>query len=155
VLAAGYHRTSSPLHALFNVSRASETERAMAILAKVGLGGNERKLADALPLGQLKRLELARALALQPSVLLLDEPLAGLNHTEALQQADTIAAINAEGTTVILVEHNLEQVMRVCRRIAVLNAGTIVSDGVPAQVMADPIVREAYVGDGVAAHADA
>jgi branched-chain amino acid transport system ATP-binding protein len=154
-LAAGHHRTSSPLHALFNVSRASETERAMAILGKVGLGGNERKLADALPLGQLKRLELARALALQPSVLLLDEPLAGLNHTEALQQADTIAAINAEGTTVILVEHNLEQVMRVCRRIAVLNAGAIVSDGAPAQVMADPIVREAYVGDGGAVHADA
>ena len=74
---------------------------------------------DALPLGQLKRLEFARALALEPSVLLLDEPLAGLNHTEALQQADTIAAVNAEGTTVILVEHNLEQVIRVCRRIAV------------------------------------
>ena len=66
-------------------------------------------------------------------MLLLDEPLAGLNHTEALQQADTIAAVNAEGTTVILVEHNLEQVMRVCRRIAVLNAGAIVSDGAPAR----------------------
>ena len=88
-------------------------------------------------------------------MLLLDEPLAGLNQTEASQQADAIAAVNAEGTTVVLVEHNLEQVVRVCRRIAVLNAGEVVSDGSPAQVMADPIVREAYVGDEVAAHAEA
>ena len=153
VLAAGYHLTSNPWHALTHVDRRTEIERAMAILAKVGLAGNERKHAAALPLGQLKRLELARALALDPSVLLLDEPLAGLNQTEAPQQADTIAAVNAEGTTVVLVEHNLEQVVRVCRRIAVLNAGEVVSDGSPAQVMADPVVREAYVGDEVAAHA--
>jgi branched-chain amino acid transport system ATP-binding protein len=155
VLAAGYRRTSGPLHALTHIDRAPENERAAAILAKVGLAGSEYKLADALPLGQLKRLELARALALDPSVLLLDEPLAGLNHTEASQQADTIAAINDEGTTVVLVEHNLEQIVRVCRRIAVLNAGEIVSDGVPSQVMADPVVREAYVGNGMATHAEA
>jgi branched-chain amino acid transport system ATP-binding protein len=155
VLAAGYHLTSNPLQALAHVGRQAEIERAMAILAKVGLAGNEQKRAAALPLGQLKRLELARALALDPRVLLLDEPLAGLNHTEALQQADAIAAVNAEGTTVVLVEHNLEQVVRVCRRIAVLNAGAVVSDGNPAQVMADPIVREAYVGDEMVAHAEA
>jgi branched-chain amino acid transport system ATP-binding protein len=153
VLAAGYHLTSDPWHALTHVDRRTEIERAMAILAKVGLAGNERKHAAALPLGQLKRLELARALALDPSVLLLDEPLAGLNQTEASQQADAIAAVNAEGTTVVLVEHNLEQVVRVCRRIAVLNAGEVVSDGSPAQVMGDPVVREAYVGDEVAADA--
>ena len=153
VLAAGYHLTSDPWRALIHVDRRTEIERAMAILAKVGLAGNERKHAAALPLGQLKRLELARALALDPSVLLLDEPLAGLNQTEASQQADAIAAVNAEGTTVVLVEHNLEQVVRVCRRIAVLNAGEVVSDGSPTQVMADPVVREAYVGDEVAAHA--
>jgi branched-chain amino acid transport system ATP-binding protein len=153
VLAAGYHLTSDPWHALTHVDRQAEIERAMGILAKVGLAGNEHKYAAALPLGQLKRLELARALALDPSVLLLDEPLAGLNQTEASQQADTIAAVNAEGTTVVLVEHNLEQVVRVCRRIAVLNAGEVVSDGSPAQVMADPVVREAYVGDEVASHA--
>ena len=122
-------------------------------MAKVGLAGNERKHAAALPLGQLKRLEVARALALDPSVLLLDEPLAGLNNAEASQQADAIAVLNAEGITVVLVEHNLGQVVRVCRRIAVLNAGEVVSDGSPAQVMADPVVREAYVGDEVAAHA--
>jgi len=155
VLAAGYRHTSGPLHALLRVDRRSEDDRAVAILGQVGLAGNERKLAAALPLGQLKRLELARALALDPSVLLLDEPLAGLNHTEASQQADTIAAVNADGITVVLVEHNLGQVVRVCRRLVVLNAGEVVSDGSPPQVMADPIVREAYVGDGMAAHADA
>jgi branched-chain amino acid transport system ATP-binding protein len=155
VLAAGYHHTSSPLHALLHVDRRSEAERAVAVLSKVGLAGSEWKLAAALPLGQLKRLELARALALNPSVLLLDEPLAGLNQTEALQQADTIAAVNADGITVVLVEHNLEQVVRVCRRLVVLNAGEVVADGSPPQVMADPIVREAYVGEGMAVHADA
>jgi branched-chain amino acid transport system ATP-binding protein len=155
VLAAGYHLTSDPWHALTHVNRQAEVERAAAILAKVGLAGNEGKRAASLPLGQLKRLELARALALDPSVLLLDEPLAGLNHAEASQQADTIAGVNAEGTTVVLVEHNLEQVVRVCRRIAVLNAGRVVSDGSPSQVMADPIVREAYVGDEMVTHAEA
>ncbi|MGP0089237.1 MAG: ABC transporter ATP-binding protein [Xanthobacteraceae bacterium] len=155
VLAAGYQHTSDPLHALLHVDRRSEADRAAAILSKVGLAGSESKLAAALPLGQLKRLELARALALNPSVLLLDEPLAGLNQAEASQQADTIAAVNADGITVVLVEHNLEQVVRVCRRLVVLNAGEVVGDGNPPQVMADPIVREAYVGDGMAAHADA
>jgi branched-chain amino acid transport system ATP-binding protein len=152
-LAAGHRHTSDPLRALLNVDRKSDVERAAAILSKVGLAGTEQKSAAALPLGQLKRLELARALALEPSVLLLDEPLAGLNHSEAEQQADTIAAVNADGITVVLVEHNLEQVVRVCRRLVVLNAGEIVSDGQPLEVMADPIVREAYVGEG--AHAQA
>ena len=155
VLAAGYHLTSDPWHALTHVKRRAEVERATAILAKVGLAGNEGKHAGLLPLGQLKRLELARALALDPGVLLLDEPLAGLNHAEASQQADTIAAVNSEGTTVVLVEHNLEQVVRVCRRIAVLNAGEVVSDGSPSHVMADPIVREAYIGEEVVSRAEA
>jgi branched-chain amino acid transport system ATP-binding protein len=155
VLAAGYNLTSDPWRALIHVKRQAEVDRAAGILAKVGLAGSERKRAESLPLGQLKRLELARALALDPNVLLLDEPLAGLNHAEASQQADTVAAVNADGTTVVLVEHNLEQVVRVCRRIAVLNAGEVVSDGSPAQVMADPIVREAYVGDEMVAHAEA
>jgi branched-chain amino acid transport system ATP-binding protein len=146
VLAAGYRRTASPLGALLNVDRRRESERAAHILALVGLVGSEGKLAGTLPLGQAKRLEVARALAVDPAVLLLDEPLAGLNHAEAQEQMQTIAAVNAQRITVVLVEHNLEAVMRGCRRLVVLDNGRLIGDGAPQQVMADAIVREAYLG---------
>jgi branched-chain amino acid transport system ATP-binding protein len=153
VLAAGYRRTASPLRALLQVGREKEKERALTIIAKVGLAGTERKLAGTLPLGQLKRLELARALAVNPTVVLLDEPLAGLDESEAIQQVDTIAEVNAAGTTVVLVEHNLEQVTRISRRLVVLSGGRIIADGEPREVMANAVVREAYLGDGERAHA--
>ena len=153
VLAAGHRWTANPLTALFHVSRRDEIDAAMVILAKVGLAGTEKKLAAALPLGLLKRLEMARALALTPTVILLDEPLAGLNHAEAMTQAETILAINQQGVTVVLVEHNLEQVIRVCRRLIVLNGGRIIADGEPRTVMDDAGVREAYIGAGREAHA--
>ena len=115
-------------------------------MPKIDLGDLERSAVGALPLGHLKRLEVARALAVEPSVVLLDEPLAGLNHREAAQQADTIAALNADGITTILIEHNLGEVVRVCKRLLVLDGGRIIADGVPQAVIADPRVREAYVG---------
>jgi branched-chain amino acid transport system ATP-binding protein len=99
-----------------------------------------------LPLGRLKRLEVARALAVDPVLILLDEPLAGLNQREAAQQADVIASINAKGITTVLIEHNLAEVMRVSRRLLVLDQGRIIADGTPDDVMADAGVREAYLG---------
>ncbi len=153
VLAAGYRNTSSPLRALSRMGRRAETERAADILARVGLAGAERKLAGALPLGLLKRLEVARALALEPKIMLLDEPLAGLNQAEASKQVDTILEVHASGVTIALIEHNLEEVLRVCRRLVVLNNGAIIADGSPAGVMADPVVREAYIGAGTSHHA--
>jgi branched-chain amino acid transport system ATP-binding protein len=95
-------------------------------------------------------LEVARALALDPALILLDEPLAGLNHREAASLADGIAAINAAGITIVLVEHNLGEVMRVCRRLLVLDQGRIIDDGAPGKVMANPAVRAAYLGTGQA-----
>jgi branched-chain amino acid transport system ATP-binding protein len=154
-LGAGYRHTSSPFRALMHLDRRSEYERAAHILAQVGLAGTERKLAGALPLGQMKRLEVARALAVDPRVILLDEPLAGLNHTEASKQVETIAEVHASGITVVLVEHNLEEVMRICRRLIVLNNGQVIGDGQPRAVMADPVVHDAYVGGGMASHAEA
>ncbi len=154
-LGAGYRHTSSPFRALMHLERKSEYERAAHILAQVGLAGTERKLAGALPLGQMKRLEVARALAVDPRVILLDEPLAGLNHTEASKQVETIAEVHASGITVVLVEHNLEEVMRICRRLVVLNNGRVIGDGEPRAVMADPVVHDAYVGSGMASHAEA
>jgi branched-chain amino acid transport system ATP-binding protein len=145
-LAAGHRVTSNPLGALFHVSRRNENAKAREILASVGLAGTDEKAVNALPLGNLKRLEVARALAVNPRLLILDEPLAGLNHREAATQADTIAKLNKEGVTIILIEHNLGEVLRVCRRLLVLDGGRIIADGEPNAVMADRTVREAYIG---------
>jgi branched-chain amino acid transport system ATP-binding protein len=153
-LGAGHRHTSNPFRALSHVDRAQENSRAAEILARVGLAGAERKLAGSLPLGQMKRLEVARALAVEPKIILLDEPLAGLNHAEAAAQVETIAEVQRRGVTVVLVEHNLEQVMRICRRLIVLNNGRVIGDGAPEEVMADPVVHDAYVGSGTA-HAEA
>jgi branched-chain amino acid transport system ATP-binding protein len=153
-LAAGHRHTSNPFRALSHVDRAQENARAAEILARVGLAGAERKLAGSLPLGQMKRLEVARALAVEPKIILLDEPLAGLNHAEAAAQVETIAEVQRRGVTVVLVEHNLEQVMRICRRLIVLNDGQVIGDGPPEEVMADPVVHDAYVGSATA-HAEA
>jgi branched-chain amino acid transport system ATP-binding protein len=155
VLGAGYHRTSNPFRAMLHLDRRREVERAAHILSLVGLAGTEHKLAGALPLGQMKRLEVARALAVDPKVILLDEPLAGLNHAEAAKQVETISDVNRRGITVILVEHNLEEVMRICRRLVVLNNGQVIGDGEPRAVMADPMVHDAYVGSGMVVHAEA
>jgi branched-chain amino acid transport system ATP-binding protein len=153
VLAAGHRFTSNPLTVLFHRARKAEEERAQAILARVGLRGQEFKPVTSLPLGHLKRLEVARALAVEPVLIILDEPLAGLNHREAEEQVDTIADLNAAGVTTILIEHNLREVLRVCRRMLVLDGGCIIADGDPRSVIADKAVREAYVGkaDGHAA----
>ncbi len=155
VLAAGHRRTGNPFRALSHSGRRAESERAAEILVRVGLSGSERKLASALPLGQMKRLELARALAVEPKIILLDEPLAGLNHAEAEAQVETIATLQQHGATVVLVEHNLEQVIRVCRRLIVLNNGQVIGDGAPREVMADPVVHDAYVGSGMGIDAEA
>ena len=154
VLGAGYRHTSNPFRAMMHVARRREDERAAHILGQVGLSGTEDKLAGSLPLGQMKRLEVARALAVDPRVILLDEPLAGLNHTEASKQVETIGEVQAQGITVVLVEHNLEEVMRICRRLIVLNNGRVIGDGEPRQVMADPVVHDAYVGGGMVTHAE-
>ena len=155
VLGAGYRHTSNPFRAMLHTDRRREIERAAHVLTQVGLGGTENKLAGSLPLGQMKRLEVARALAVDPRVILLDEPLAGLNHAEASKQVETIAKVHGGGITVVLVEHNLEEVMRICRRLIVLDNGKVIGDGRPREVMADPIVHDAYVGGGMVAHADA
>ena len=154
-LAAGYAKTASPLRALVTASRAAERDRARALLDLVGIADAAGALPAELPLGTLKRVEMARALALDPKVLLLDEPLAGLNSTEATRLADTIADLNRQGITVVLIEHNLSEVMRVCRHLVVLDNGRKIGDGDPAVVMADPAVRAAYLGAEEAQHAAA
>jgi branched-chain amino acid transport system ATP-binding protein len=136
-LAAASDKTISPLRAFLNV----QTE-----LARVGIVSMASQSPSIQPLGVLKRLELARALALKPRLLLLDEPLAGLNSQEARALATTIAEINQQGLTIVLIEHNLGEVMRICQRLVVLDNGKKIGDGDPRVVMADPVVRAAYLG---------
>ena len=146
-LAAGQRRTRDPLRSLFHVRRSTERARARELLELVGIGDAADARPATLPLGYLKRLELARALALEPRLLLLDEPLAGLNHIEAHRLADTITGIHQAGTAVLLIEHNLAEVVRVCRRLVVLDQGRVIAEGEPRPVMTEPKVRAAYLGE--------
>ena len=155
-LAAGGARTRRLWRALLSRDRTAERARARALLERVGIAEAAEARPATLPLGVLKRLEVARALALEPRLLLLDEPLAGLNQAEAARFADTIAGLHAGGTTVLLIEHNLGEVLRVCRRLLVLDRGRLIADGAPRAVMAEPAVRAAYLGEaGTAGGGDA
>jgi branched-chain amino acid transport system ATP-binding protein len=145
-MAAASAKTVSPLRALLNVSTERELAIAQTELARVGIANIGAQSPGIQPLGVLKRLELARALALKPRLLLLDEPLAGLNSQEAHALAATIAEINQQGLTIVLIEHNLGEVMRICKRLVVLDNGKKIGDGDPRTVMADPVVRAAYLG---------
>lgn len=112
-----------------------------------GLGGvADVKIGD-LTLHQLKFLELARALATEPTLLLLDEVLAGLNPSEMNESVEMIRRIHARGITIIIVEHVVRAVTALCSRLVVLDQGRVISEGEPSQVMSDPAVVTAYLGD--------
>ena len=145
-LAAGHRRLRRVFRSMVSVNRERERRKAAQLLELVGIADHAGQGVTGQPLGVLKRLEVARALALEPRLLLLDEPLAGLNHVEAERLADTLMQINAEGLTVVMIEHNLGEVLRISRRLVVLDNGVKIADGVPAEVMRMEDVRAAYVG---------
>jgi len=111
-----------------------------------GLAHRQDELAANLAFGEQRRLELARALAARPKLLLLDEPAAGMNSEEIGQLRERILKLRARGVTIVLIEHVMELVMEVADRIAVLNFGQKIAEGTPARVQADAVVKKAYLG---------
>jgi len=124
------------------------TERAHAALSFCGIDDLADVTAGSLPFGKGRILEIARALACEPSLILMDEPAAGLNNRETRELAALIRKIRDRGVTVVLVEHDMELVMDVCDRIVVLNLGTLLAEGTPREIQENPAVIAAYLVEG-------
>lgn len=154
VMVGRHVRTRSTLFDALRHTRRQREEnaageaRAMALLEQLGLAEKAWQPAQSLSYGEGKLMEIARAMASEPTLVLLDEPLAGLP-ADAVERAEqAIRGLNRQGVTIVLVEHNVRVVMRLSDHISVLNNGRLISEGSPEQVRHDPAVLDAYLGEG-------
>ncbi|MEA2570658.1 MAG: branched-chain amino acid transport system ATP-binding protein [Acidobacteriota bacterium] len=144
-----YSATSAVLQTnRFHDAEETAHREAMELLAIFGLETRAHNYAKNLPYGDQRRLEIARALAARPKLLLLDEPAAGLNDRETLDLMETIHSIRDRfDIAILLIEHNMELVMGICERIIVVNFGKTIAQGAPEAIRANPVVIEAYLGE--------
>ena len=119
---------------------------AEAQLARIGMAGQMHELAGNLALGPQRLMEIARALCADPTLLLLDEPAAGLRHQEKQALGAVLRQLKGEGMSILLVEHDMDLVMQICDHLVVMEFGTLLTQGPPEQVQQDPKVRAAYLG---------
>jgi branched-chain amino acid transport system ATP-binding protein len=146
LVALGHNRLSGWKPAMLATGLKKHREEVRRLLNLVGLGEFIDHTPTTLPLGHQKRMEISRALALKPKVLMLDEPFAGLSEEDITPLAAVIKNLKAEGLSILLIEHNIPHVMELCDRMAVLNFGENLCEGVPETVRNDPRVIAAYLG---------
>lgn len=155
MLTACYHKSKITLfQSILNTpstkrEKAIHTEHVMDILKFIGLENRTSDLAGSLPYAHQSLLGIGMALASEPKLLLLDEPIAGMNAQETRETMELITKINERGITVLLVEHNMTAVMGICKEIVVISSGKKIAEGRPEQITEDPAVIKAYLGDNV------
>jgi branched-chain amino acid transport system ATP-binding protein len=152
----GFHINTSAgiMDALLHTRRYKEEEErvtasGLGILEKVGLSLHKDTRAGNMPYGLQRRVEIARALALNPKVLLLDEPAAGMNPRETMELMEFIRTLNSQGYTIVVIEHDMKFVMNACSHVLVLNFGMKICEGTPGEVRENRQVQEAYFGKGI------